>query len=116
MTRMPAAWCALLVAGLVGFAAALAPVPHQTSEESLRSALNAVTRKQRSLSAGAYYGGGELPPPLYEMNKRKPQQVAANAGDEIDDNEETLAFIPAGELAPLIARAPTLILIADLLI
>lgn len=93
-------WLLLLGLGLVG---ALSPVPHQTSEESLRSALNAVTRKQRSLNANAqaYYadltpygaaavagGGGKL---------QRQQVGTSGSNDEIDDNEESLAFIPSGE-------------------
>lgn len=64
-------WLFMAIVGLAS--AALEPVPHQTNEESLRGALNAVTRKQRSLGSNAYYDR-----------------------DEEDDDDE-LAFIPAGE-------------------
>lgn len=37
---------------VAGFASALGPPPHRMDEGSLRSALNAVTRKQRSLESG----------------------------------------------------------------
>ena len=84
---MPTTQCLLIALGLGLAAAALSPVPHQTSEESLRGALDAVTRKQRSLAAGPYYA--ELP------LKYQPglQQVA---NDEIDDADD-LAFIPSGK-------------------
>ncbi|XP_003426568.1 uncharacterized protein LOC100679629 isoform X1 [Nasonia vitripennis] len=92
-------WLLLLALSLVG---ALSPVPHQTSEESLRSALNAVTRKQRSLNANAQAYYADLTPygaaAVAGGGKLQRQQVGSsgsNAGnDEIDDNEESLAFIP----------------------
>jgi hypothetical protein len=87
--------CWIFVAGL-GLVAALNPVPHQMSEESLRSALNAVTRKQRSLNANsqAYYD--DLPLLKYrEDNGDRQFQRQQVGGEEIDDNEDSLAFIPS---------------------
>lgn len=62
---MSKSWVLLFVAGI---ASALGPPPHRMDEGSLRSALNAVTRKQRSLESSPdeyyndlhsfkYYGG-----------------------------------------------------------
>ncbi|XP_011493936.1 PREDICTED: uncharacterized protein LOC105359131 [Ceratosolen solmsi marchali] len=86
-------WIFLVGLGLV---AALNPVPHQMSEESLRTALNAVTRKQRSLNTNpqAYYD--DLPLFKYqEDNGERNFQRQQVGSDEIDDNKDSLAFIPS---------------------
>lgn len=85
MTSSRAIKLLLLVNGLLVAVSALNPVPHRTNEESLRGALNAVTRKQRSLNAN--------PQEYYEYKGSSNRQQVANEQQD-DDN---LAFIPAGK-------------------
>ncbi|XP_015522489.2 uncharacterized protein LOC107226248 isoform X1 [Neodiprion lecontei] len=76
---MRKSWILLVVAG---FASALGPPPHRTEEGSLRSALNAVTRKQRSLesSPDEYYND------LHSL------KFYGNRDRERDDDLEFLPF------------------------
>lgn len=69
---------------LAGFASALGPPPHRTDEGSLRSALNAVTRKQRSLESGPdeYYND------LHSLKYY---------GDRDRDRDDDLEFLPFGK-------------------
>ncbi|XP_015110541.1 uncharacterized protein LOC107036844 [Diachasma alloeum] len=79
---------------LVGLALAASPVPHQTSEDSLRSALNAVTRKQRSLDAlppAGYYG--DLRSFKYH-GEPEPKLEREEIPEMDDDDEDDLEFLP----------------------
>uniref|UniRef100_A0ABD2WCE1 Uncharacterized protein n=1 Tax=Trichogramma kaykai TaxID=54128 RepID=A0ABD2WCE1_9HYME len=66
------------------------PTPHRTSEESLQGALNALTRKQRSLKANAYY---ELPI-KYQVRQRPRDQLDLDGPLDLSETDDGLEFIP----------------------
>ncbi|XP_063993160.1 uncharacterized protein LOC135170910 [Diachasmimorpha longicaudata] len=77
---------------LVGLALATSPVPHQTSEDSLRSALNAVTRKQRSLDGlpQDYYGDLRS----FKYHGEPERKFEREEIPEMDEDEDDLEFLP----------------------
>lgn len=88
----PTGWILLVI---VGFVTALNPVPHRTNEESLRGALNALTRKQRSLDYNSreFYN---LPSFKYRGDERKFDRQQHEDND-FDEDEEELEFLPLGK-------------------
>ncbi|XP_043480540.1 uncharacterized protein LOC122510157 [Leptopilina heterotoma] len=85
----PTGWILLVI---VGFVTALNPVPHRTNEESLRGALNALTRKQRSLDYNSreFYN---VPSFKYRGDERKFDRQQHEDND-FDEDEEELEFLP----------------------
>ncbi|XP_011302825.1 uncharacterized protein [Fopius arisanus] len=81
-----------LVFLLVGLTLAAMPVPHQTSEDTLRSALNAVTRKQRSLGALPQDYYGDLRSFKYHGDPER--KFEREEVPEMDDDEDDLEFLP----------------------
>lgn len=80
---------------MVGLSLAVSSLSHQTKEESLRNALAAVTRKQRSLNS--------LPQDYYNdlrSFKYHGEPVIKFDREEIpdlDEDEEELEFLPLGK-------------------
>lgn len=79
----------------VGLTVIVTSIPHQTKEESLQSALAAVTRKQRSLNS--------LPQDYYnDLRSFKYHGDPVLKFDreeipELNENEEELEFLPLGK-------------------
>ncbi|XP_076671181.1 uncharacterized protein LOC143370235 isoform X2 [Andrena cerasifolii] len=85
----------LLVFLMAGTATALAMVPHQTMEESLKGALNAITRKQRSLDTNSQDYYGDLLPFKYRGDEADRKFDRDRQGDrEIDEEDEEIEFLP----------------------
>ncbi|XP_012274531.1 uncharacterized protein LOC105696547 [Orussus abietinus] len=74
---------------ILGLAAALGPAPHQTDEDSMLSALNAVTRKQRSLDHNPQEFYDNLRSLKYRdgVAERKLQR-------DLSDDQDDLEFLP----------------------
>ncbi|XP_051163610.1 midasin isoform X2 [Leptopilina boulardi] len=95
----PTGWILFVI---VGFVTALNPVPHRTNEESLRGALNALTRKQRSLDYNTREFYNNLPSFKYRGdNDRKFERQRED--NDFDEDEEELEFLPLenGQIEPI---------------
>ena len=87
----PTGWILFVILGIV---TALNPAPHRTSEESLRGALNAVTRKQRSLDLNSREYYNDLHSFKYRGADRKLDRQREE--NDFDEDEEELEFLPLG--------------------
>lgn len=75
----------------LGLALALAPVPHQTMEESLRGALDAISRKQRSLDGNSQDYYNDLRGFKYHGDDGE-RKLERELDDEMD---EEIEFLPS---------------------
>lgn len=76
-------------------ARSLGPIPHQTSEESLRGALDAVVRKQRSLEPSSQDYYNELRAFKYHGGEPERELERERQGEpEIDIDDEEIEFLP----------------------
>ena len=89
----PTGWILFVIGGIV---TALNPAPHRTNEESLRGALNAITRKQRSLDLNSREFYNDLHSFKYRVdNDRKLERQREE--NDFDEDEEELEFLPLGK-------------------
>lgn len=92
---LPQEW--LLVSLLMGSATALAPMPHHSMEESLRSALDAITRKQRSLDTNSQDYYNDLRSFKYHGGEGERKLDRERQGErEIEEEDEEIEFLPNG--------------------
>nr|XP_050862762.1 uncharacterized protein LOC127069622 [Vespula vulgaris]XP_050862764.1 uncharacterized protein LOC127069622 [Vespula vulgaris] len=85
-------WILMLVS--VGITA-LAPAPYETNEESLRSALNAVTRKQISLEPASQEYYNDFRPLKYHRDDVERMFEKGRQGDRVlPEGDEELEFLP----------------------
>nr|XP_034193355.1 uncharacterized protein LOC117610271 [Osmia lignaria]XP_034193357.1 uncharacterized protein LOC117610271 [Osmia lignaria]XP_034193358.1 uncharacterized protein LOC117610271 [Osmia lignaria]XP_034193359.1 uncharacterized protein LOC117610271 [Osmia lignaria]XP_034193360.1 uncharacterized protein LOC117610271 [Osmia lignaria]XP_034193361.1 uncharacterized protein LOC117610271 [Osmia lignaria]XP_034193362.1 uncharacterized protein LOC117610271 [Osmia lignaria]XP_034193363.1 uncharacterized p len=91
---LPQEW--LLAFLIAGTATALAPTSHQTMEESLKTALDAITRKQRSLDSQEYYN--DLRSFKYhdaederKFNRERPE----DNNRVLEEEDEEIEFLPS---------------------
>nr|XP_033189571.1 stress response protein NST1 [Bombus vancouverensis nearcticus] len=90
---LPQEW--LLVSLLMGSATALAPMPHHSMEESLRSALDAITRKQRSLDTNSQDYYNDLRSFKYHGGEGERKLDRERQGErEIEEEDEEIEFLP----------------------
>lgn len=95
---LPQEW--LLVSLLMGSATALAPMPHHSMEESLRSALDAITRKQRSLDTNSQDYYNDLRSFKYHGGEGERKLDRERQGErEIEEEDEEIEFLPNGTLS-----------------
>lgn len=88
-------WILMLVS--VGITA-LAPAPYETNEESLRSALNAVTRKQISLEPASQEYYNDFRPLKYHRDDVERMFEKGRQGDRVlPEGDEELEFLPNGK-------------------
>lgn len=93
-------WMLILFA--VGAAIALGPVSHQTRGESLKGALDAITRKQRSLDTSSQDYYNDLQAFKYHGGEAERKFDRERQGDrEIDEDEEEIEFLPNGKHSEL---------------
>lgn len=86
----------LLILLIIGAATAMVPVPRQTMEESLTGALDAITRKQRSLDAASQDYYNELRPYKYHEDDTDRKFDREQVKREIDPDDEQIEFLPNG--------------------
>lgn len=95
---LPQEW--LLVSLLMGSATALAPMPHHSMEESLRSALDAITRKQRSLDTNSQDYYNDLRSFKYHGGEGERKLDRERQGErEMEEEDEEIEFLPNGTLS-----------------
>ena len=92
---LPQEW--LLAFLLVGLATALTPLPHHSTEESLKSALDAITRKQRSLDTNSQDYYNDLRSFKYHGGEGERKLDRERQGErEMEEEEEEIEFLPNG--------------------
>ncbi|XP_076243192.1 uncharacterized protein LOC143184674 isoform X2 [Calliopsis andreniformis] len=79
---------------IAGTATALAPMPRQTMEESLKGALDTITRKQRSLDTNSQEYYNDLRSFKYHGDPDRKFDRERQGDREIDEEDEEIEFLP----------------------
>lgn len=89
----------LLVFSIIGSGTALSPAPRQAMEESLKSALDAISRKQRSLDTNSREYSNDLRAFKYHGGEDERKFDKGRQGErEMEEEDDEIEFLPNGKM------------------